>query len=273
MTSPQNSPLDSQAFRLKFPRSLGTYGTYAEVQAVVDTLADQDFPVQNAMIVGTDLKLIERVTGRRSWGRVLGGGVLSGLWMGLFIGILFSLFTAQLLTTVLMSMLMGIVFFTIWSAISYALSGGRRDFTSMTATIPMQYELLVEHSHADRAREILGSVGTAPMPSASGAPVPVPDRPAAHGSFGQPAPTQGSGAYGQAVPTSGSGTYGQPAPTQGSGPYGSSPAPGAYGTGPEPGSGVTGTGGSGEYGQAAPESRERPVYGQPSADEDERRDR
>ncbi|UYG17001.1 hypothetical protein BRM3_00750 [Brachybacterium huguangmaarense] len=254
MTSPQNSPLDNQLFRLKFPRSLGAYGTYAEVQAVVDTLADHEFPVENTMIVGTDLKLIERVTGRRTWGRVIGGGVLSGLWMGLFVGILFSLFTAQVLTTVVMSMLMGIVFFTIWSAISYAMSGGRRDFTSMTATIPMQYELLVEHSHADRAREILGAAGTGPAAFAGGgyagtpAPAPVPD----HGGYGQPAAPQGDGRYGQpaAEPVA-------------------SPAPGGYGSSPAP---EAPAGSDGGYGQVAPDPRDRPVYGRP-AGEDEPRER
>ena len=47
---------------------------------------------------------------------------------------------------VLTSVLLGIVFFTVWSVIGYAMSGGKRDFTSMVAMIPMQYELLVETS-------------------------------------------------------------------------------------------------------------------------------
>lgn len=187
MTLPQTSPLGNQMFRLTYPRSLGTYATYAEVQSVVDALADRQFPVQNTMIVGTDLRLVERVTGRRTWGRVIGGGVLSGLWMGLFLGILFSLFSERVLSTVLLSMAMGVVFFAIWSAIGYAASGGRRDFTSMTATIPMQYELLVEHSYADQARALIADAGLgAAVPS----PAPAsPARPAfgGHASYGQPA--------------------------------------------------------------------------------------
>lgn len=172
MTQTKNSPLNSQLFRLEYPRSLGTYSTYAEVQAVVDTLADRQFPVQHTLIVGTDLKLMERVTGRQSWGRVILSGVLSGVWMGLFIGILFALFTSQPLVTVISTVLMGIVFFTIWSVIGYALSGGKRDFTSMTSTIPMQYELLVEHRHAEEARRLLveegaAQAGPAPLPHSS----------------------------------------------------------------------------------------------------------
>ena len=44
------------------------------------------------MIVGTELKQVERVTGRLTTGRVALGGLLSGVWMGLFIGLIFSFF-------------------------------------------------------------------------------------------------------------------------------------------------------------------------------------
>lgn len=195
MTTPHPSPLGTQMFRLQFPRSLGTFDSYDEVQTLVDALSDGQFPVENTMIVGTDLKQVERVTGRRTWGRVLGTGVASGLWMGLFVGLLFSFLSGTVLTTVLLSMLMGVVFFTVWSAIGYAMTGGRRDYTSMTATIPMQYELLVEHSHADRARQVLIAAGrgdaisggTPALERTGSAP-----RPAfgGHASYGRPAPQE-----------------------------------------------------------------------------------
>lgn len=241
MTQPKNSPLNSQLFRLEYPRSLGTYATYAEVQAVVDMLADKQFPVQHTLIVGTDLKLMERVTGRQSWGRVVLGGVLSGMWMGLFIGILFAMFTDQPLITVISSVLIGIVFFTIWSVIGYAASGGKRDFTSMTSTIPMQYELLVEHRHADEARRLLVAEGAAqPLPHQVAAPRPQSELPGqqvarspqphagAHaaapvGEAQRPEARRSEGRYGQPAPApaigdgaperhSGRPSYGQPAP-------------------------------------------------------------
>lgn len=248
MTQPNASPLNSQLFRLEYPRSLGTYATYAEVQAVVDTLADKQFPVQHTLIVGTDLKLMERVTGRRSWGRVILGGVASGVWMGLFIGILFALFTSEPLVTVLSSVLIGIVFFTIWSVIGYAASGGKRDFTSMTSTIPMQYELLVEHRHAEEARRLLVEEGAAqPGPASASAPLPqapVPGEAArGDGRFGQPAPAPAAHPNGDSSPRSNRPVYGQPAGEQASPPRGteaagnSAPGPDAPGfdaTDPEP---------------------------------------
>lgn len=47
------------------------------------------------MIVGTDLKRVERITGRLTWGRIAVGGILSGLWLGLFVGLIFSFFVDE----------------------------------------------------------------------------------------------------------------------------------------------------------------------------------
>ena len=159
MSQQPHSPLQSQAFSLEFPQSLGTYREYADVQRMVDILADAGFPVQNTLIVGTDLRLIERVTGRKTWGRVILGGALSGMWMGLFVGLLFGMASANWLSTILSSVLLGAVFFTVWAVIGHAMSGGQRDFTSMTATVPMHYELLVEHRNVMDARRILIGAG------------------------------------------------------------------------------------------------------------------
>lgn len=210
------SPLNTRLYHLEYPRSLGVYSTYQEVQAVVDTLADNSFPVERTMIVGTDLKLMERVTGRKTWGKVIGQGVLSGLWMGLFLGLLLMFISQSNIITVITSVIMGIIFFTVWAAVGYAMTGGKRDFTSMVATIPMQYELMVEHTHADQARQILTEAGAAPhtaMPrSTPGPSVPAdgaatPQRP----SYGRPAApaAEGTGVRPPARPT-----YGMPAPEQ-----------------------------------------------------------
>ncbi len=55
---------------LEYPMSLGVYEQYAKAQQVVDHLADQNFPVQNVEIVGTELRSVERVTGRLTRGRI-----------------------------------------------------------------------------------------------------------------------------------------------------------------------------------------------------------
>ncbi|MDN5899559.1 MAG: hypothetical protein L0H74_05770, partial [Brachybacterium sp.] len=214
------SPLTARLYDLEYPRSLGVYNTYQEVQSVVDTLADKQFPVQSTLIVGTDLKLMERVTGRRTWPKVISQGALSGLWMGLFLGLLLLLLSPGNITVILTSVVLGIVFFTVSSVIGYAMTGGRRDFTSMTATIPMQYELLVEHKHAAQAQRLLAESGAAPVPvggpTASGteqvSQSPAPSGHVSHSGgqqFGAAAPPLG--APSPTAPASGRPSYGQPA--------------------------------------------------------------
>ena len=147
---------------LEYPMSLGTFEKYEDAQKLVDTLADKEFPVQNVLIVGTDLKQLERVTGRLTWGRVLLGGALSGVWLGLFVGLIFALFAPQggnVIQIVLSTVLFGALFGLAWAAGTYALTGGQRDFSSVSLIVPSKYEVLVEHKFAQQARDILGGSG------------------------------------------------------------------------------------------------------------------
>ena len=49
--------------------------------------------MENLDIVGSDLRLVERVTGRLTTARATAAGAASGAWFGLFIGLLVGLFT------------------------------------------------------------------------------------------------------------------------------------------------------------------------------------
>jgi uncharacterized membrane protein len=73
--------------------TVASYSSYQEAQAAVDRLSDQGFPVENLDIVGSDLRTVERVTGRLTTGRATAAGAASGAWFGLFIGLLVGLFT------------------------------------------------------------------------------------------------------------------------------------------------------------------------------------
>lgn len=144
---------------LDFPMSLGVYEKYNDAQRAVDYLADREFPVQNCMIVGTDLKQVERVTGRLTTGRVAMGGALSGLWLGLFVGLIFAIFgTGNITAMVLSTALFGGLFGLVWALIGYAATRGRRDFTAVSQVVATRYELLVEHKHAQAGRDLLAQM-------------------------------------------------------------------------------------------------------------------
>ena len=157
MSTPQPRTLGS-IFELQFPQSVGIYASYAEAQKAVDFLADEKFEVQNLAIVGTDLKSVERVLGRRTWSTVLLGGVQSGVSTGLLVALVLLIFVPEVesfLALLLSSLAIGVLLGMIFAAIGYAASRGRRDFTSVTQTVATKYEVLCEHKVAARAREML----------------------------------------------------------------------------------------------------------------------
>ena len=155
--------------QLEFPQSLAVYDDYAAAQKAVDFLSDNKFPVEQCMIVGTDLKRIERITGRLTTGRVALGGLISGIWLGLFVGLVLSIFAddKNFLATVLATVVFGAIFGVIWALVGYAATRGQRDFSSVTAVVATKYEVLVEHKLLLRAQELLAQLpGGRPNPFA-----------------------------------------------------------------------------------------------------------
>lgn len=144
-------------FELDFPQSVGLYDTYEEAQKAVDYLADNDFEVQNLEIVGTELRQVERVLGRRNWGTVIGQGVQSGITTGLLVGIVLVLFAPprNVAALILVALGIGIGLGVGFQALGYAMSHGRRDFTSVTQVVATKYEVMSEHKVAAKARTLL----------------------------------------------------------------------------------------------------------------------
>jgi hypothetical protein len=138
---------------------IATYDTYIEAQRAVDFLSDEQFAVENVSIVGSDLKMVERVTGRLTRGRAAAAGAASGAWFGLFVGVLLSLFATKTGTSgfalIILALIYGAVFGTIFGFVGHALSGGKRDFTSRSKIVSSRYEIVVVWAQADKAREVL----------------------------------------------------------------------------------------------------------------------
>jgi hypothetical protein len=155
---------------LEFPQSLATYDKYEDAQKSVEFLSDHEFPVQKCMIGGTDLKQVERITGRLTNGRVAAAGALSGLWLGLFVGLIFSFFgkdSTSSLAMILSTAVLGAAFGATWGLVGYAATRGQRDFSSVTAVVATRYEVLVEHRHLATAQELLRQLpGALPNPFA-----------------------------------------------------------------------------------------------------------
>lgn len=140
-------------------RPIATFRTYLEAQQAVDYLSDEKFPVQNVSIVGTDLKMVERVTGRLTYGRVALGGFFSGAYFGGFVGLILALFdSAAGMQAILPAILIGAAFGVIFGVISYAATGGRRDFTSTSQIVAAQYAVWCADEVAGDALRVLRSM-------------------------------------------------------------------------------------------------------------------
>ena len=140
--------------------TVAAYATYLEAQKAVDHLADKAFAVQMVTIVGTDLRMVERVTGRLSYPRAALGGFLSGAWFGLFVGLLLSLFTTPGAQSPLVpAIFIGGAFGLLFSVITYSFSRGRRDFTSTSQIVASSYAVLCLAEQAHKARELLREIG------------------------------------------------------------------------------------------------------------------
>ena len=146
-------------------RTVATYATYAEAQRAVDYLSDQQFPVERVAIVAEGLRFVEQVTGRLTFGRALINGALSGAVPGALIGYIFGLFSLITpLTSALVLAFYGLVFGAIVGAvigaIGQALSGGRRDFSSVSGMQADHYVLMVDDEVAAEATRLLETMGT-----------------------------------------------------------------------------------------------------------------
>ncbi|MDQ0866091.1 hypothetical protein QF036_003672 [Arthrobacter globiformis] len=155
--------------------TVGSYTSYLDAQKAVDYLADQQFPVHLVSIVGNDLKMVERVTGRLSYPRVALSGALSGMWFGLFVGVMLSFFTPAGGTfSIISSVLMGAAFFMLFGIVTYAMQRGKRDFTSTSQVVATSYDVIVAFEAAHEARRLLQQLPMTPSDATPGA------RPAPH---------------------------------------------------------------------------------------------
>ena len=168
MTSP-NSPFRGAAPFAAPPRfdaaytawnTVANYDDYALAQRSVDQLSDDGFPVEHLDIVGSDLRLVERVTGRLTKGRAAAAGAASGAWFGVLIGLLLGIFTTgSWFGLLLVGAVVGAGWGALFGFLGHAASRGARDFASARTLVALRYDLVARDGYADAARSGLQSAG------------------------------------------------------------------------------------------------------------------
>lgn len=135
---------------------VGSFPTYEKAQAAIEKISKvEDFPVDELTIVGVNLMQVERVVGRLSWGKVVGGGIAYGLALGVFFGLLLGLFQEDWVSPLIVGAGMGMVFGMVSAGVPYAMSKSQRDFASTTQIVAGRYDVLCKPSNAAKARDVL----------------------------------------------------------------------------------------------------------------------
>lgn len=192
MMRPQNPP---KVPTMPQGNEIAVYTTYLKAQQAVDKLSDVGFAVQGVTIVGHDLHMVERVLGRLTYPRIAMAGFASGAWFGVFVGLLLSLFGEGQSAVIFTGLLVGGAFGLLFSVLSYALTRGKRDFTSSSQIVAARYVLLCNPQTAGEARALLQTHGVGgdwvPNPTSyyasnvAPAPGPAPVAPGPQRTYGQ----------------------------------------------------------------------------------------
>lgn len=158
--SPQEHPVQNPS------KVIASYPDYADAQQAVDALADQRFPVGGLAIVGANLSSYEQITGRRGYARAAVEGFTSGALTGALVGWLLGIFNiAQPLVSALAMALFGIVLGGVLGVVlgllAHLVSGGRRDFSSISSVRAERYDVLAVAEIADEAEFAIREVAAA----------------------------------------------------------------------------------------------------------------
>ena len=149
--------------------TVARFDDYGTAQRAVDQLSDDGFPVEKLDVVGSDLQLVERVTGRLTTGRAASAGALSGLWAGLLFGILLGLFTSghSFLAVAATGAALGVLWGAVFGYVAHASTKGQRDFSSVRQLVATRYDLIAREGTVDRAKSMLSEAGLLPAAEAA----------------------------------------------------------------------------------------------------------
>jgi hypothetical protein len=174
-------PSDRGEQRLPDGVVVASFPTYAEAQAAVNKVSESDTDIRGLAIVGNDLKLVERVMGRLTWGKVALAGLLRGLSFGIFFALAIYLLMPESLQSALILPLLGAAIGILLAIVTHAMTRRRREFSSVQQVMASRYDIVAPQATAGRAMHVIGQRGAAaPVMTPAAAPVaPSPEAPQA----------------------------------------------------------------------------------------------
>jgi hypothetical protein len=125
------------------------FSQYEEASGYVENLVKNNFPPNMILIVGSELKSVERVRGKLSYARVAMSGATTGAWMGLLVGLIFgSGATATDASSAAMgsmtsSLVIGAGIGMLINVIRFSLAKRKRGFISQSSMVAAKYQVQV----------------------------------------------------------------------------------------------------------------------------------
>lgn len=177
--------------------TVANYSSYEDAQGAVNKIAEADVDVKGIAIIGTELRLVERVVARLTYGRVALSGAIRGLYFGLFLGIAMWLIMPEAGLTIAAMPILGIAFGMLLGVITHSLTKRNREFQSVQQVLPAKFEVVAPNEVLHDARKALGLGGGAPVEPVASEPVPEQVVPQPHQGEqeGQPESDRPSGDY------------------------------------------------------------------------------
>lgn len=136
---------------------VANFDNYAAAVDFVDQLIRHDFPAPMVAIVGSDLRSVERVRGKLSYGSVALRGLIGGSWIGLLIGMFVEQPSSNgtpgtsLAAVIVIAAGIGMLI----NVLRFSLTRNRHEFSSASAVIAARYDVVVPHPLAGRAQQAI----------------------------------------------------------------------------------------------------------------------
>lgn len=155
------------------PRGIvvASYETYDQAQAAVAKVSGAEGELKGIAIIGNDLKLVERIVGRLTWGKVALQGAMRGLGFGAFIGLVYLLFVPEAIASVLLFPALGLAFGILLGLTSHAMTRRKRDYASVQQVLAARYDVVAPQETAGKAMHIIGQRADGAATAPASAPV------------------------------------------------------------------------------------------------------
>jgi len=131
---------------------IAKFAEYAAAVDCVDQLIRHDFPAPMVAIVGSDLRSVERVRGKLSYGSVAFRGIITGSWLGLIITLFLPIAPG---TVTAAGIIIGAGLGMLLNVLRFSFTRNRHEFSSSSQVIAANYDIVVPHPMADKAKQAM----------------------------------------------------------------------------------------------------------------------